>query len=444
MAKSFSQTREPWTGSDSDQGIGTDNSSEFPSLSGVPQQQYQNPGQAVWATANQRVTQHTPVQRPQQLQSTAPSLAPGHQQTHPNQDQLQQTIDDAFFSTSQMNNTMDDYRHGGQGGVGQLSGSQPQPSSIDEFPPLGRNGHGEIGQDRRGNMMQNAASSAFSSSSAFGTGPSTLRRSTDVMGGQNGAAELNKNDGNGDHSIFSSLQESMKPDTFLDRQRVQPSASNPGQPSRSQPFQSGFPGDLEDSPGSVQNRTKTPLSQMSELDRFGLAGILETIRSDNQDVSGLAIGQDLTTLGLDLNSQEPLYPTFAGPFASFPTRPMQPDFTLPGCYTVLNVHKLDEKIASFSDETLLYMFYTMPRDIMQEVAAIELTNRLWRYHKELKVWLTKDSTFDDPRPISLEAERGRYIVFNEKAWQRESRDMIIRWADLDTHISNRPTGAGLS
>lgn len=153
--------------------IGTDYDREFPSLSGAPQQQYQNPGQAVWATANQRVTQHTPVQRPQHSHLSAPGLAPSHQQSHPNQDQLQQTIDDAFFDTSHITNTMDDYRNGGQGGVGQLSGSQqPQPSSIDDFPPLGRNGHGEIGQDRRGNMMQNAAAGAFPNSSAFGSGMS--------------------------------------------------------------------------------------------------------------------------------------------------------------------------------------------------------------------------------------------------------------------------------
>ena len=115
---------------------------------------------------------------------------------------------------------------------------------------------------------------------------------------------------------------------------------------------------------------------------------------------------------------------------------MQPDFTLPQCYTVDNVHKLEEKMPSFSDETLFYMFYSMPRDVMQEVCAIELyvvllqprdhaltksrTSRNWRFHKELKVWLTKDSGFEAPQPISADAERGRYIVFNEKGWQRES------------------------
>ena len=154
------------------QNINAKYDSEFPSLSGVPQQQYQNPGQAVWASANQRVTQHTPVQRPQQSQPSAPGLTPIQSQPHSTQEQLQQSLDDAFFSSTQISNTMDDYRHGGQGGIGQLSGPhQPQPSSIDDFPPLNRNGHGEIGQDRRGNVMQSAAASVFPNNSAFASGP---------------------------------------------------------------------------------------------------------------------------------------------------------------------------------------------------------------------------------------------------------------------------------
>ena len=68
----------------------------------------------------------------------------------------------------------------------------------------------------------------------------------------------------------------------------------------------------------------------------------------------------------------PLYPTFAGPFAESGSRPLQPDFKLPECYTVDNVHKVREKIPGFSDETLFWIFYTQPRDIMQELAATEL------------------------------------------------------------------------
>ena len=142
-------------------------SREFPSLSGAPQPQYQNTGQAVWTNANQRATQQTPVQRPQQPNEPG---AP-QPQSHHLQDQVPQTLDDAFFPTSQLNGTMDDYRHGGQGGVGQLSSSaQPQPGSIEEFPPLGRNGPGDIGLDRRVNMMQNAASGGFPGSSSFAQG----------------------------------------------------------------------------------------------------------------------------------------------------------------------------------------------------------------------------------------------------------------------------------
>ena len=160
------------------------NYSEFPSLSGTSQTQPQNPSQAIWANANQRATQHVPVQRPQtQSQSIAVATSQAQQQSHQNQEQVQQSVEDAFSNTSQFGSGLDDYRHGGQSGVGQLSGAgQPQPSNIEEFPPLGRNGHGEIGQDRRGTMMQSAASGGFPATSTFSQPlnqmPNRLRLST--------------------------------------------------------------------------------------------------------------------------------------------------------------------------------------------------------------------------------------------------------------------------
>ena len=64
-----------------------------------------------------------------------------------------------------------------------------------------------------------------------------------------------------------------------------------------------------------------------------------------------------------------LHNTWGGPFAEPGSRPPQPDYTLPECYTVDNVHKVKEKMANFSEETLFYIFYTQPKDIMQELAA---------------------------------------------------------------------------
>jgi CCR4-NOT transcription complex subunit 2 len=59
--------------------------------------------------------------------------------------------------------------------------------------------------------------------------------------------------------------------------------------------------EVSDAPQSAE---QPPLAQMSELDRFGLAGLLRMIHSESPDVASLAVGQDLMTLGLDLNQPE--------------------------------------------------------------------------------------------------------------------------------------------
>lgn len=51
---------------------------------------------------------------------------------------------------------------------------------------------------------------------------------------------------------------------------------------------------------------------------------------------------------------------------------VEPDFHLPACYNVQPPPPGPTKAASFSDETLFFMFYSSPRDALQEVAAQEL------------------------------------------------------------------------
>ena len=55
-------------------------------------------------------------------------------------------------------------------------------------------------------------------------------------------------------------------------------------------------------------------------DQFGMAGLLTFIRVADSDPNlvSLALGSDLTTLGLNLNSPEPLYNNFGGPWAENP------------------------------------------------------------------------------------------------------------------------------
>jgi CCR4-NOT transcription complex subunit 2 len=140
---------------------------EFPSLSGAPQQaQTQIPGHAVWG---QRTAQPTPAQRQQQVSTQTQPTPSQPTQGQPQPPSQQSSHDDVFPSAGQFSSGIDDFRHGTQGMSGQMSAtSQPQTGSIDEFPPLGRNISGELGQERRGSIMQGTGFGAYGSSIGFG------------------------------------------------------------------------------------------------------------------------------------------------------------------------------------------------------------------------------------------------------------------------------------
>lgn len=99
--------------------------------------------------------------------------------------------------------------------------------------------------------------------------------------------------------------------------------------------------------------------------------------------------------------------------------PLEQDFSLPSCYNVANIQPLSSRIPGFSDETLFYIFYSMPRDIMQELVAEELMGRKWRYHKLERCWLTRDETY--PGPVDVErgvSERGVYLLWDHTSWKK--------------------------
>lgn len=101
---------------------------------------------------------------------------------------------------------------------------------------------------------------------------------------------------------------------------------------------------------------------------------------------------------------------------------------------------------TFSDEILFYVFYCMPKDIAQEAAAQVLYDRNWRYHKELGLWLTKE-TDENGRPVqqgqfrrNTTMDRGVYVFFDPTTWQKVKREWTLSW----DAIEERPaTGASL-
>ena len=77
--------------------------------------------------------------------------------------------------------------------------------------------------------------------------------------------------------------------------------------------------------------TVTNIPPSMVTDQFGMIGLLTFIRAaeTDQHLVSLALGADLTSLGLNLSSDPPLHPTFGGPWAETPCRPQDIDCHVP-------------------------------------------------------------------------------------------------------------------
>ena len=157
---------------------------------------------------------------------------------------------------------------------------------------------------------------------------------------------------------------------------VSPSSRVPLSPSLKA---SNQPGTATASTKYMQSRSETDL-------KYGVMGVLDVIKMSNRDLSLLALGCDLTSFGLNLNSTECLYSNFSSPFTS-QSAGTEPNYTTPACYRMHPPTLKADHTSKFQVETLFYMFYAMPKDLLQATAAQELYQREWRYHGELRLWL---------------------------------------------------------
>lgn len=136
--------------------------------------------------------------------------------------------------------------------------------------------------------------------------------------------------------------------------------------------------------------------------QFGMVGLLTFIRAAETDPNlvTLSLGTDLTGLGLNLNSQESLHPTFAGPFVEQPcrcvtgsielkletisnkllcrplyNRAQDVEYSVPPEY-LINFAIRDKLTApvlkKLQEDLLFFLFYTNIGDLMQLMAAAEL------------------------------------------------------------------------
>eukprot|EP01126_Amoeba_proteus_P046561 TRINITY_DN5269_c0_g3_i2.p1 TRINITY_DN5269_c0_g3~~TRINITY_DN5269_c0_g3_i2.p1 ORF type:complete len:551 (+),score=147.55 TRINITY_DN5269_c0_g3_i2:411-2063(+) len=177
----------------------------------------------------------------------------------------------------------------------------------------------------------------------------------------------------------------------------------------------GGGGVVEGSEGNVSNGVDVVSLSGEISDPYGLLGLLKVLKVTNRDLNTLASGMDLTTLGLNLSSSDVLYTTFGSPFSDFPLK-REPEFQIPTCYFIPPLPPPTDKMSLFSDETLFYIFYSLPRDALQMAAAAELTSRDWSYHMELKVWFQR-APGTSPQVKTLSYETGSYVYFDIRHWK---------------------------
>ncbi|XP_019076243.1 probable NOT transcription complex subunit VIP2 isoform X2 [Vitis vinifera] len=150
-------------------------------------------------------------------------------------------------------------------------------------------------------------------------------------------------------------------------------------------------------------------------DPFGLLGLLSVIRMSDPDLTSLALGIDLTTLGLNLNSAENLHKTFGSPWSDEPAKG-DPEFSVPQCYYAKQPPALHQGyFLKFQVETLFYIFYSY--------------NRGWFFHREHRLWFIRVANME-PLVKTNTYERGSYLCFDPNTWESVRKDNFVLHYEL--------------
>jgi CCR4-NOT transcription complex subunit 2 len=191
-------------------------------------------------------------------------------------------------------------------------------------------------------------------------------------------------------------------------------------------------------PQQISNTSTIPntngLPSSTITDQYGLVGLLQMIQQaeKNPDTSTL-LNYDLTTLGLSMESQNDLYPSFLSPFSDSQARPYEIDYQVPFEYQM--GMQIREKLPplnfnTLNEDTLFFLFYLFGNDHVQLLSAAELYRRDWRYHKDERLWLTRIKNIMPDHKYET-YETGVYCVFDVQLWRKTHKSMRIDYDKLD-------------
>ncbi|EUB55999.1 CCR4-NOT transcription complex subunit 2 [Echinococcus granulosus] len=168
--------------------------------------------------------------------------------------------------------------------------------------------------------------------------------------------------------------------------------------------------------------------------QFGMLGLLKLTEIESP-LAAFAPGFDLSKTDFE-NWPPPgeMHNIMASPLSNqFMLPPHDTDWHVPAAYRIR--HRIadrlpaDPPLAKLTDAILFWIFYNCCREEVQLVAAKELYNRKWRYHKRKKRWLTRVPGSDVMRDDT--SEQSTYYLWEPLDSAKVLRQMTIQHSDLD-------------
>ena len=136
-----------------------------------------------------------------------------------------------------------------------------------------------------------------------------------------------------------------------------------------------------------------------ELKEFGVRGILTLQKGLPEDKALLAKGKDLSTLEMNKKNIECISSSYSSPhFDQEIDQSEFLEFTLPPSYFISKPILKAKMLKTYHIETLFYVFYNMPGELVQSCVADELYKRDWVYEPKRQMWFSSSNgewkTFD--------------------------------------------------
>uniref|UniRef100_A0A915D6S2 NOT2/NOT3/NOT5 C-terminal domain-containing protein n=1 Tax=Ditylenchus dipsaci TaxID=166011 RepID=A0A915D6S2_9BILA len=178
------------------------------------------------------------------------------------------------------------------------------------------------------------------------------------------------------------------------------------------------------------------MDQNSRIGPYGMQGLLAFLQHLPLDpsIGALALGYDLTSLGLNLNSSKrSLYETFGGPWMEYKCRSQDVEVEVPDEYrTNVSIReKLPNiELKNLADDVLFFLFYNCPNEVHQLEAASELYRRDWRFHKVDQVWITRFFAIKSGEATGSR-EKSTFNVFDPKQWKKITKDINLQYKELE-------------